>query len=135
MDNRALLAALVGLVFPILCGCTGEEHVFQPAGQELLGIDASFNLCPRITRVTTAPLQVGVGGYGLLHAEATDFDGNGDLSFAWSAKGIARIVKPTVADTRYECAVAGNDTLTLTVSDADGCSDVYRVAVTCAKAP
>jgi hypothetical protein len=69
MDNRAHLTAFTSLVFAFLTACTGEEHVFQPgARRRLLGIDASFNLCPRITLVTTAPLQVGVGGYGLLHA-------------------------------------------------------------------
>jgi hypothetical protein len=132
MERRALLELASSLIAVAAAGCTGSEYFFTISNGTGVYVEAGLNMCPRITQVTTAPLEVGVGGYGVLHAEASDVDTD-KVAFEWSATEGASITKPSAADTTYVCAAVGVKTLTLTVSDTHGCTDSYRVDVTCAK--
>jgi hypothetical protein len=124
-------SALIGLALCAACACTGQEEFYTSGHRSSLVLfDASFNVCPRITSATTAPLQMAVGGVGLLHGTGEDADGD-TLRFNWTGTAGSRIARHGVADTAYQCAAVGDQKLTLTVTDRSGCDDKYEVVVTC----
>jgi hypothetical protein len=97
-----------------------------------LAFDASLNACPRITRMSVAPLQLGIGGYGLLRARATDTETDpGSLSYRWHGTRGVHVVNARAASSSYVCTAPGAQTLTLTVTDEGGCDDVMTADVLC----
>jgi cysteine-rich repeat protein len=97
-----------------------------------LVIAGTFNQCPEITLLQAMPLQVTAGDPIELSSTAQDQDPSDTITFAWTAT-FGGFADDTMADTTYDCAVAGAQTLTLTVDDGE-CQDTLDVDVTCVPA-
>jgi hypothetical protein len=76
--------------------------------------------CPVLQSWMASPLQSSITGQIDVSALATDADTTATppqtLSYAWTASA-GTFVNPTSATTKYNCSVAGDQTLTITVSD------------------
>lgn len=120
--------------FSILAGQTTQVTVqlqcMMPDNTGEVIAEGDFNKCPMLTRYTVAPLQASApSGKIDLTAAASDEDDDDVLSFSWTAS--AGTVSPmNAADATYTCSQAGNNTLTLTVSDGE-CEDTASVVVSC----
>jgi len=86
--------------------------------------------CPVITRALVTPLQANVGDQISVSVQASSQDG-GPLTYLWTATG-GSFVDPSLPATAYVCEQAGQQNLTITVSNASvSCTDEYTVTVTC----
>jgi hypothetical protein len=72
---------------------------------------------------------VATGGIITVGATASDLDTGDTLTFAWTATA-GSFAAGTSAATTYNCATAGPQTLTITVSDGH-CTDSATIPVTC----
>jgi hypothetical protein len=81
--------------------------------------------------VVVSPLDTSVGGDIALSAMGSDANGD-PIEFLWTGTG-GSIADPNAASTVYTCGEAGNQSVTVTVSDDDFefCTDELTVPVTC----
>lgn len=90
--------------------------------------DGACDLCPSLTKVLVTPLLANVGDEINVSAVAS---AENPINYLWTATG-GSFADPTSAITTYLCEEAGQQTLTVTVSDATGsCSDESDWMVTC----
>ncbi len=113
-----------GVTVPLTCGTatTRGNTTFN----------GTFNTCPDISQLVVAPLALDVGGKINVAADATDADGN-TLTFAWTATG-GTFDAATTKATKYNCTAGGPQTLTVSVSDGQGCVTTATAAVDCTTA-
>ncbi|MEM8605777.1 MAG: hypothetical protein AAGF92_01630 [Myxococcota bacterium] len=121
--------------FDIAVGAVTEVHVMlnceKPTRFGAVRVDGKLNLCAELTKVVVSPLQTSVGGSIDLRSEAVDEEGDA-VEYLWTS-GSGQIDDPTAADTTYTCTGAGDDQITISVSDDgfDYCSSEWTVAVSC----
>jgi hypothetical protein len=129
----AVVGATATLALLWCWSCSGADSASAyDFRQGKLEFDASLNACPRIARMSAAPLQLAVGAYGMLRARATDVETNpGSLSYRWHGTRGVHVVKEHAANSAYVCTAPGAQTLTLTVTDEGGCDDVMTIDVLC----
>jgi len=113
-----------GVNVPLVCGTVTTRGNTR--------FNGTFNTCPEIAQLAVAPLQLDVGGKINVSAGATDVDGN-TLTYAWTATG-GTFDAATAATTQYNCTAAGPQTLTITVSDGQGCVTALTADVSCTSA-
>lgn len=90
--------------------------------------DGACDLCPSLTNVLVTPLLANVGDEINVSAVAS---AENPINYLWTATG-GSFADPTSAITTYLCEEAGEQTLTVTVSDVTGsCSDEIDLVVTC----
>ncbi|HEX3849484.1 MAG TPA: hypothetical protein VGF76_01735 [Polyangiaceae bacterium] len=113
-----------GVTVPLTCGTatTRGNTTFN----------GTFNTCPDISQLVIAPLALDVGGQINVSADATDVDMN-TLTFAWTATG-GSFVDATAKTTKYNCSAGGPQTLTVSVSDGQGCVTTQTAQVSCTTA-
>ncbi|MEM7435926.1 MAG: hypothetical protein AAF436_12295 [Myxococcota bacterium] len=122
--------------FDISAAAVTEVHVMlnceQPARFGAVRVNGKLNLCAELTKVVVSPLQASVGNGIDLQSAAVDEEGD-SVEYLWTS-GSGQIDDPSAANTTYTCTGAGDDQVTVTVSD-DGFSDCvseWTVPVTCA---
>ncbi len=94
-------------------------------------VNGEFNFCAELTKVVVAPLQTSVGNDIELYAAGVDEEDD-PISYRWSSAS-GSIADTTSPRTTYTCTEAGDDLITITVSD-DGeiyCVSDWTVPVTC----
>ena len=102
----------------------------EPARTGGIQVGGTVNICPLVDALSASPGEVKVGGAIALIGTAHDTDGApAPLRFLWTATG-GTFSDPTAASSRFTCAIAGDTTITLTVSDGD-CSDSATLTATC----
>ncbi|HEX5655734.1 MAG TPA: hypothetical protein VFX59_01005 [Polyangiales bacterium] len=89
----------------------------------------TFGSCPRLELATVTPLTVAVEQSASIEVIARDVDGDAVL-YAWSALD-GTFSAPRENITGYRCASPGEKALTLTYSDAPGCSKQTELRITC----
>jgi hypothetical protein len=94
-------------------------------------VNGKFNICAELAKVVVSPLQTSVGNDIDLSAEGQDAEGDA-IEYAWSATG-GTVADPSAQVTTYTCEEAGDQTITIQVSDDgfDYCTHEWTVAVTC----
>jgi hypothetical protein len=89
--------------------------------------------CPVLSSWVASPLQTS-SPRGIISVAAAAMDADGDrLNFAWTATA-GTFADPLALQTLYTCTTAGEQTLTLTVSDDHNpgpCSTWLTIPVTC----
>jgi len=103
----------------------------KPARFGAVRVDGKLNLCAELTKAVVSPLQTSVGSSIDLQSEAVDEEGD-EVEYLWTAES-GQVDDPTAANTAYTCTEAGDDQITITVSDDgfDYCSGHWTVPVTC----
>lgn len=97
-------------------------------------VRGTFKECPLLNSISAAPDSVAVGGQINLVAVASDPSGD-PTSIAWTATA-GTFADAASLTTTYTCTKAGTQTITATVSKADGsCSDSTSFDVKCTAAP
>ena len=94
--------------------------------------------CPELSSYSVSPLAVAVGGTIDVSASAIDLDTTDDATatYKWTATA-GTFANPSAQSTKYTCAAAGSQTLTIKASatsptiDVTGCNDSNTVKVTC----
>lgn len=94
-----------------------------------VGAQTMANSCPVLTQVVVSPMKASVGDDIDVSAAATDDDG-GALTYLWTGTG-GSFADPAAQNTTYTCQVAGNQSITVTVSDAEACTATWSTRVTC----
>ena len=94
-------------------------------------VNGEFNICAQLLKVVVSPLQTSVGNDINLSAAGDDHEVD-PIRYAWTETG-GSIADPNAASTTYTCEEAGEQTVTITISDDDFgyCMDVWEVPVTC----
>src|SRR5262249_23290242 len=94
--------------------------------------------CPELASYTVSPLTIAVRRQIDVSAMAADIDTTDDATptFKWSASA-GSFVSDSSATTKYNCAAAGSQTITIKVSahsptvDVTACADSQSTMVTC----
>ncbi len=101
--------------------------------QELGGVrvNGKLNICAQLTKMVVAPLQTSVGNDISLSSSAQDEEGD-PIVYMWSSHS-GSIANPAAPSTTYTCTEAGDDEITVLVTDDDGiyCMSMWTVRVTC----
>ena len=94
-------------------------------------VNGEFNICAQLLKVVVSSLQTSVGNDINLSAAGDDHEVD-PIRYAWTETG-GSIADPNAASTTYTCEEAGEQTVTITISDDDFgyCMDVWEVPVTC----
>ncbi len=104
--------------------------------QELGGVrvNGKFNICAQLSKVVVSPLQTSVGNDISLFSTAEDEEGD-PIAYMWSSNS-GSIANPAAPTTTYTCTEAGDDDVTILVSDDGGayCMSMWTVRVTCVMA-
>ncbi|MEM8608460.1 MAG: hypothetical protein AAGF92_15230, partial [Myxococcota bacterium] len=121
--------------FDVTAGQATEVHVMlnckKPSRLGGVRVDGKFNICAELTKVVVSPLQTSVGNDITLSSQAVDQEGD-PITYAWTSNS-GSIADPAAANTTYTCTEAGDDEITITVSDDGGeyCMSSWTVPVTC----
>ena len=102
-----------------------------PVDTGAVRVNGKLNICAQLFKVVVSPLQTSVGN--AIDLSATGEDREGDpIHYAWTGTG-GSIADPGAASTTYTCDQAGEQTVTITISDDDFeyCMDDWTVPVTC----
>lgn len=100
------------------------------AGAGEVKINVGFNTCPNITVVTIDPVELEVGGDPAeMTVEAVDEDDD-QMAVFWGATS-GYVTAPAELETAYTCTLAGTQTITVTITDSNGCSDSAQTEVLC----
>ena len=98
-----------------------------------VGVEVTFqlNFCPVIEEISSLPQAVVLADPVALHALASDPDTTAPITYLWTATN-GGIVNATAADTIYNCAMVGDHSVTLTVSDSDTrCDQQLQLLISC----
>ena len=102
-----------------------------PVNTGAVRVNGKLNVCAQLFKVVVSPLQTSVGNDIDLSATGEDREGD-PIQYLWTGTG-GSIADPSTASTTYTCEEAGEQTVTVTISD-DGfeyCMDDWTVPVTC----
>jgi len=143
--SLTITASLTGAVatcsgttgFDIIAGMVTRTTIHllcrEPPATGGVVVDGTVNVCPAIDAISASPAEAQVGSSVALAAAAHDLDRVPmPVAYAWSAPS-GTIVPPTGSNPVFTCAVAGDVTVTLTVSDGD-CTDTTTAIVACSPA-
>jgi hypothetical protein len=98
----------------------------------IAGVCEEDPLCPVLTRVFVTPLQANVGDQINVGAVAS---GVRPINYLWTATG-GSFVDPSSPITEYRCEEAGQQDLTIAISDGTAsCTDERTLTVTCLGEP
>ncbi|NNK05694.1 MAG: hypothetical protein HKP50_00105 [Myxococcales bacterium] len=102
-----------------------------PVDTGAVRVNGKLNICAQLFKVVVSPLQTSVGNAIDLSATGEDHEGD-PIHYAWTGTG-GSIADPGAASTTYTCDQAGEQTVTITISDDDFeyCMDDWTVPVTC----
>ncbi len=94
-------------------------------------VNGKLNICAQLTKMVVAPLQTSVGNDISLFSTASDEEGD-PIAYMWSSHS-GSIANPAAPSTTYTCTEAGDDDITVLVTDDDGthCMSMWTVRVTC----
>ncbi len=121
--------------FDIEAEAVTDVHVMlncsRPDAVGGVNVDVDFNLCAALTKVVVSPLQTSVGSRIDLQSAAADDEGD-TVAYQWTSQA-GYVREPAAADTTYTCTEAGEDRITISVSDDefDHCMSQWTVEVTC----
>jgi hypothetical protein len=95
-------------------------------------VDVKFaNKCPEFASYLLLPQAIDPGTWAAIRVSASDPDDKGaELAFAWRATS-GTFSDLNLSETKYLCASAGEQVLTVEVRDADGCARELPLDVTC----
>ena len=104
----------------------------EPVTVGAVDVSGRFNVCPQLL---SADCGANEGGVFALSASATDLDGDA-LTFSWSAEEGSLgdgdpATDPMQSTASYTCVASGEQVLTVTVFDGQGCSDSAEVTLSC----
>jgi hypothetical protein len=102
---------------------------YSSADAGLLPAEAMTNTCPAITQVVASPLKASVGGDIDVSVTAVDQDGD-SINYLWTGTG-GSFADPAARTTTYRCEEGGNQSITITVSDAESCTVTWTAQVAC----
>lgn len=93
--------------------------------------NCKVNTCAELDQAVISPLQTSVGSQINLSAVGSDEDGD-PVAYLWTGTG-GSIAEPSAASTTYTCGEAGEQEITIAVSDDafEFCIDDLTVPVTC----
>jgi len=121
--------------FDVAVGVATDVMVFlkckRPTTLGGVRANGKFNICAQLTKVVVSPLQTSVGNDIVLSAQAVDAEED-PIAYRWTATG-GTLGDATAAQTTYTCGEAGDQSITIEVSDDefDHCVDSWTVSVTC----
>jgi len=137
IGKRLLVAPLAFSVVVIGCGDGGGSHGASRDGGDAASADVvgetgvqlkvRSDHCPAVFP-TAAPSEAAVGMSISVSAMVDDPDADG-LAFLWSARA-GTFVTAWAPSTEYTCQEAGEQILTVTVSDGQ-CNGEAKIPVTC----
>jgi cysteine-rich repeat protein len=110
-------------------GCSAECAL-----EGLVAIDAGVepNTCPRIDSYSVGPLETAVGSSITLAASVVDPEGD-PWSLSWTASAGSVVASSDSLHAEYQCTVAGDHTLTLSLAGSEHCEGETReIQVRCA---
>ncbi len=121
-------------------GCGTAEHSVVPSSTEAdAGADSgaethvasAVNLCPHVDGSFITPQKISPKVSAVVAVSASDPDSTvPDLTFKWHAtNGVFSASDKAV--TNYDCSTVGSQQLTVTVTDAPGCSVELTLNVEC----
>jgi len=94
-------------------------------------VDGKLNICAELTKAVVSPLQTSVGSAIDLASQAVDAEED-PIEYRWTGTG-GTIADSSAASTTFTCGEAGEQSITIEVSD-DGfahCVSAWTVPVTC----
>jgi hypothetical protein len=121
--------------FDVEIGVSTDVMVFLncklPARLGGVRVNGKFNICAELAKAVVSPLQTSVGNDIDLAAIGIDVEGD-SITYVWSGTG-GSIADSNARQTTYTCLEAGQQSITINVSDDDFeyCMDDWTVAVTC----
>jgi hypothetical protein len=129
---RNALSAILAAHWVLACG-TADHATVPPApeGDASASVASVVNLCPRFDGSLVLPQHIPPMQSAMLAVTATDPDGaDSELVFAWSAPSgvFSDRDKPV---TNYNCSELGQEQLTITAADHQGCSSTLTIGVVC----
>lgn len=125
--------------FDVTAGATTHVTVLlQCTGANTGSVVVNGVWCPVVSSYAVSPLAIAVGGTIAVNAKAHDIDTADDATptFTWSATA-GSFASASSATTTYTCAVAGTQTLSITVGatsptvDVAACASTSSTTVTC----
>lgn len=87
------------------------------------------NACPTVTKLVVTPRKAALGEEISVAAAATDPDGD-SITYQWTSSA-GSFADPSAASTTYLCENQGTHTLSITVSDPEGCATTSTAEVAC----
>jgi hypothetical protein len=129
-----LPALAFALTATLVAGCgsadsTRAERALQP---DPVDVSTEVNLCPRFAYAMILPQALRLDEEASVVALATDPDSDDALLlYAWSATS-GDFDDPSNAWAQYRCAAPGNQVLSVTTSDPDGCENRLDFEISCA---
>jgi len=129
---RQALTAFLAAHCVLACG-TADHVTVPPAsdGDAGTSVASAVNLCPRFDGSLVLPQHILPTQSAMLAVMASDPDGaDSQLVFAWSAPSgvFSERDKPV---TNYKCSKLGQEQLTITAADHQGCSSTLTIGVVC----
>ncbi len=102
-----------------------------PVGSGGVRVNGKLNICAQLHKMVVSPLQTSIGNDIDLSAMGKDEEGD-SITYVWTGTG-GSIADPNAATTTYTCGEAGEQSITVTISDDDleYCMDDWTVLVTC----
>lgn len=102
---------------PITVNCSSTMTGTGLGSVVVSGMLVEGDNCPALVSWSISPQMTAAnGGIIDVSATATDADVGETVSYVWSATG-GSFVSTTMASTQYTCGAAGNQTLTVTITD------------------
>lgn len=114
----------------------GEETTVETGNAEVNGSFnvVGLNVCPGVHSYVAIPDAIEEGGSSNAQVVASDFDGDA-LSYSWTATS-GSFDNPGSSDVIYTCGAAGDQVLTVVVSDGEpACDQTVEIVVGCGGTP
>jgi hypothetical protein len=121
--------------FDVVAGVTTKVAVLLrcSTGQRFgaVRVNGELNICPELNKAVVAPLQTSIGNVITVRSQAEDSEGD-TIQYSWTANR-GTFANPSAPATFYTCEEAGNDNLTISVTDhhSEYCADSWTVDVIC----
>jgi hypothetical protein len=117
-------------VFVLFCvACGSAEETPQAGGQSGVNVEVGVVRCPAFVGYSILPASLPPGVVADVTVSVMDPDST-ELELRWTATS-GRFSKPTSARTKYECARVGDQVLTLSARDGDGCERKLNLDLKC----
>lgn len=114
----------------------GEETTVETGNAEVNGSFnvVGLNICPVVHSYVAIPDAIEAGGSSDVQIVASDYDGDA-LSYSWTATS-GSFDNAASSDAVYTCGAAGEQVLTVVVSDGEaGCDQTVEIPVGCGGTP
>ncbi len=129
-----LRALALGLTATLLtaCGSADSTRAERALPSDPVGVSTEVNLCPTFAYAMILPQALQLDEEASVVAFATDPDSDdAQLLYAWTATA-GDFNDPSSAWAQYRCAAPGDQVLSVTASDPDGCEKRLDFEINCA---